>query len=94
MQVSGIGKVSEQLLFSLGIKTCGDLITHRAKVVLLFSNVSSLFFLKAGLGCSSNHVCQDGVRKSISTERYALSSETRERGVVPHDWIYNTTRYW
>ena len=44
MQVSGIGKVSEQLLFSLGIKTCGDLITHRAKVVLLFSNVSSLFF--------------------------------------------------
>ena len=67
--MSGIGKVSEQLLSALDIKMCGDLIEQRAIIVLLFSSVSSSFFLRAGLGCSSSRVCQEGERKSISTER-------------------------
>nr|CAB3265009.1 DNA polymerase kappa-like [Phallusia mammillata] len=68
-KVSGIGKVSEQLLAALDVKTCGDLYERRADLFLLFSNISCNFFFRTALGCSSSRLEGDSERKSISTER-------------------------
>ncbi|CAK8690602.1 unnamed protein product [Clavelina lepadiformis] len=68
-KVNGIGKVSEQLLSSLDIKYCKDLLKNRSSLMLLFSPVSCSFFLRTALGCSSNRLEAESERKSISTER-------------------------
>ncbi|XP_033634721.1 DNA polymerase kappa-like isoform X2 [Asterias rubens] len=68
-KVSGIGKVTEKLLSSLGIHTCTDLFQQRALLQLLFSPTSSQHFLGISLGLGSTRVERDGERKSMSTER-------------------------
>ncbi|XP_078483158.1 DNA polymerase kappa-like isoform X1 [Ciona intestinalis] len=68
-KVNGIGKVTEQLFSSLGVKKCGDIYEMRAELMLLFSATSCSFFFRMCLGCSSNILEPDGERKSISTER-------------------------
>nr|XP_054756288.1 DNA polymerase kappa-like [Lytechinus pictus] len=68
-KISGIGKVTERMLSALGIQTCTDLYQQRAHCYLLFSQISSSYFLRISVGIGSTHVERDGERKSMSTER-------------------------
>ncbi|GFO46306.1 DNA polymerase kappa-like [Plakobranchus ocellatus] len=68
-KISGIGKVTEKLLGSLGVVACKDLYTHRAMLYHLFSPISFHHFMRISAGVSSTSVERDGERKSISTER-------------------------
>ena len=59
--------MAEQLLGGLGVTTCGDLLTHRAELRLLFSEQTTEFYLAAGLGLGSNRLepPEQRERKSI-----------------------------
>lgn len=72
-KVSGIGNVTEQLLNSLNIFTCGDLWVHRGLINLLFKPATVSFLLAVSLGIGSSWFSvSDSVeqnQKSISSER-------------------------
>ncbi|EKM80636.1 hypothetical protein AGABI1DRAFT_55621 [Agaricus bisporus var. burnettii JB137-S8] len=70
-KVFGIGRVNERLLESIGIKTCGDIFTHRATIALMDKQFGLHYLLKTYLGISSNEVRppQREERKSIGSER-------------------------
>ena len=69
-KVSGIGKVTEQILKQvLGVKTCSQLFDKRAEVVALFSKTASEFLLRVCIGVGSSQVGGEWNRKSISVER-------------------------
>ncbi|KAL0956325.1 hypothetical protein HGRIS_002477 [Hohenbuehelia grisea] len=70
-KIPGIGRVNERLLDSVGIKTCGDVYTHRATISLLDKQLGLRFLLRTYLGISSNVVrpYQREERKSIGAER-------------------------
>eukprot|EP00798_Chlamydomonas_sp_ICE-L_P013199 gene13199-19034_t len=80
-KVPGVGRVSEQLLEGvLGIKACGDIMTHKGLVAALFTPVTVDNFIAAALGLGQTAHSQppaaDGIsRKGISFERtfHALS---------------------
>ncbi|PCH43374.1 IMS-domain-containing protein [Wolfiporia cocos MD-104 SS10] len=70
-KVPGVGRVNERLLDSIGIKTCGDIYTHRGILALMDKQFGLHFLLQAFLGIASN-VVQPGQReerKSIGAER-------------------------
>ncbi|KAI0949222.1 hypothetical protein AcW1_008900 [Taiwanofungus camphoratus] len=70
-KVPGVGRVNERLLDSIGIKTCGDIYTHRAILSLMDKHFGLHFLLQAYLGIASN-IVQPGQReerKSIGAER-------------------------
>lgn len=79
-KVSGIGNVTEQLLNSLNIFTCGDLWIHRGIINLLFkpATVSFLLAVSLGIGSSWFNVTDsvDQNQKSISSERTFSGSNT------------------
>ncbi|EDV26438.1 uncharacterized protein TRIADDRAFT_22932 [Trichoplax adhaerens] len=69
-KISGIGKVSERLLNEIEISNCKELYDKRDLIYLLFSNVSTKFFLAVAMGIGSNEVSSKNYqRKSISCER-------------------------
>ncbi|KAJ7783089.1 IMS-domain-containing protein [Mycena metata] len=70
-RVPGIGRVSERLLESIGIKTCGDIYTYRATISLMDKQFGLLHLLRTHLGIASNSVQppQREERKSIGAER-------------------------
>ncbi|KAI1729307.1 impB/mucB/samB family domain-containing protein [Ditylenchus destructor] len=71
-KVSGIGAVTEALLKHLGIENCGDLFTKRGILKLLFSEISSTWFLYVALGASNSSWSdgeEDNNPKSASVER-------------------------
>ncbi|KAJ7647371.1 hypothetical protein FB45DRAFT_822203 [Roridomyces roridus] len=70
-RVPGIGRVSERLLESIGIKTCGDVRTHRATLSLMDKQFGLVHLLRTHLGIASNSVepPQREERKSIGAER-------------------------
>ncbi|KAJ7132790.1 IMS-domain-containing protein [Mycena crocata] len=70
-RVPGIGRVSERLLESIGIKTCGDIYTHRATLSLMDKQFGLMHLLRTHLGIASNSVQppQREERKSIGAER-------------------------
>lgn len=68
-KVSGIGKVCEKMLNSLGISSCSHLSQQMALLSLLFSETSWHHFLKVSLGLSATHIPRHEERKSMSTER-------------------------
>ncbi|KAJ7497255.1 DNA/RNA polymerase [Mycena latifolia] len=70
-RVPGIGRVSERLLESIGIKTCGDIFTHRATLSLMDKQFGLMHLLRTHLGIASNSVepPQREERKSIGAER-------------------------
>lgn len=70
-KIPGIGRVNERLLESIGIKTCGDIYTHRATVYLMDKYFGLQFLLRTHLGIASNNVTpvQREERKSIGAER-------------------------
>lgn len=68
-KVSGIGKVSEKLLGSLGITSCAHLGQQMALLSLLFSETACHHFMTISLGLGATRMERDGERKSKSTER-------------------------
>ncbi|KAL6310385.1 DNA/RNA polymerase [Sparassis latifolia] len=80
-KVPGVGRVNERLLDSIGIKTCGDIYTHRAVLSLMDKQFGLQFLLQTYLGIASNAVTpgQRQERKSIGAERTftALSDRTK-----------------
>ena len=67
-KISGIGRVSEQMLKALGIETCEDLYTKRDLLYLLHSPVSFRFLTEVSLGLGNTSIATDSKRKSIGTE--------------------------
>jgi len=67
-KVSGIGRVSEQILNELGIATCGHLLEKKELLYLLFSEISFQHFMRISLGISSTFLDNDSERKSMSAE--------------------------
>lgn len=67
-KISGIGRVSEQMLKALGIETCEDLYTKRDLIYLLHSPVSFRFLIEVSLGLGNTSIVTDSKRKSIGTE--------------------------
>lgn len=73
-KVSGIGRVSEQMLKAIGIEMCSDLIEKRGIIGGLFSKSSSESFLEIGLGIGRTQKHEplspgDIGRKGMSCER-------------------------
>ncbi|KAG8806422.1 hypothetical protein FRC18_006100, partial [Serendipita sp. 400] len=70
-RVPGIGRVSERLLDSIGIRTCGDIYTHRATLALLDKHFHLHEKLEIFLGLGSNVVkpWPRESRKSVGAER-------------------------
>ncbi|XP_078349395.1 LOW QUALITY PROTEIN: DNA polymerase kappa-like [Oculina patagonica] len=67
-KISGIGRVSEQMLKALGIETCEDLYTKRDLLYLLHSPISFKFLIQVSLGLGNAFIAADSKRKSIGTE--------------------------
>lgn len=67
-KISGIGRVSEQMLKALGIETCEDLYTKRDLLYLLHSPISFRFLIEVSLGLGNTSIGTDSKRKSIGTE--------------------------
>ena len=69
-KIGGIGNVTEQLLQAIGVHTCQDILEHKGKIYLLFSELSAVSFFRIalGLGCTSVSEMSNRERKSISTE--------------------------
>ena len=67
-KISGIGRVSEQMLKALGIETCEDLYTKRDLLYLLHSPISFRFLIQVSLGLGNTSIATDSKRKSIGTE--------------------------
>ncbi|KAI0315702.1 hypothetical protein OF83DRAFT_1061610, partial [Amylostereum chailletii] len=70
-KIPGVGRVNERLLDSIGIKTCGDIYTHRGILSLMDKQLGLKFMLRTHLGIASN-VVQPWVRE----ERKIISSRT------------------
>ncbi|KAJ7462246.1 IMS-domain-containing protein [Mycena galericulata] len=70
-RVPGIGRVSERLLESVGVQTCGDIFTRRATLSLMDKQFGLMHLLRTYLGIASNSVQppQREERKSIGAER-------------------------
>lgn len=74
-KVGGIGAVTEQMLLSLDITTCGDVWNRRGLINLLFKPSTTSFLLKVATGNGQGFMSRDeeengnGDRKSISCER-------------------------
>ena len=70
-KIQGVGRVNERLLDAIGIKTCGDIFTHRVTLSLMDKQFGLHFLLRTHLGIASN-VVQPGrreERKSVGVER-------------------------
>ncbi|KAL3676154.1 hypothetical protein R1sor_026102 [Riccia sorocarpa] len=69
-KVPGIGKVTERILREvLDINVCADLLTKRAHISALFSQISTEFFLSVALGIGATEAPQHEQRKSLGHER-------------------------
>ncbi|EMD37296.1 hypothetical protein CERSUDRAFT_113946 [Gelatoporia subvermispora B] len=79
-KVPGVGRVNERLLESIGIKTCGDIYTHRGVLSLMDKQFGLHFLLQTYLGIASNVVqpWQREERKSIGAERTFSTLWTQE----------------
>ncbi|KAJ7072363.1 hypothetical protein C8F01DRAFT_1103720 [Mycena amicta] len=80
-KIPGIGRVSERLLESIGIKTCGDIYTHRATLSLMDKQFGLVYLLQKHLGIASNCVepPQRDERKSIGAERTFAPLSDKEK---------------
>ena len=69
-KVGGIGNVTEQLLKSIGVEKCSDILDHKGLIFHLFSELSAEHFFGIALGMGSTNVADmaNRERKSMSTE--------------------------
>ncbi|KAI7896710.1 uncharacterized protein EV154DRAFT_434804 [Mucor mucedo] len=68
-QIPGVGRVTERVLESLGVNTCGDIFARRAVLYKLLSPISFQFMLRNYLGLGSTSFSAEVERKSMSVER-------------------------
>ncbi|KAI9597830.1 hypothetical protein BDF19DRAFT_411760 [Syncephalis fuscata] len=68
-KLNGIGRVTEQLLSALDVKTGGDMYKQRVVLKLLLSSKSFEFISRAALGLGTTDLSIQYDRKSISVER-------------------------
>ncbi|KAL0577017.1 hypothetical protein V5O48_004951 [Marasmius crinis-equi] len=70
-RIPGIGRVSERLLESIGVQTCGDIYRQRGAISLLDNHFGLRHLLQTYLGIASNVVKPHSrdERKSIGAER-------------------------
>ncbi|KAH8107995.1 IMS-domain-containing protein [Cristinia sonorae] len=80
-KVPGVGRVNERLLESIGIKSCGDIYTHRGVLSLMDKQFGLHFLLQTYLGIASNVVQpgQRAERKSIGAERTFNALDSKEK---------------
>ncbi|KAI5890539.1 DNA/RNA polymerase [Schizophyllum commune H4-8] len=83
-KIPGVGRVNERLLESIGIKTCGDIYTHRATVYLMDKHFGMRFLLQTYLGIASNTVRppERQERKSIGAERRVTFNPISEKDKI------------
>ncbi|KAK0724733.1 hypothetical protein B0H67DRAFT_568593 [Lasiosphaeris hirsuta] len=69
-QVNGIGRVLERELAAVGIKTCGDIHSHREYLGHLFGDKTYEFLIRCYLGLGRTNVqpAEEYERKSVGTE--------------------------
>ncbi|KAI1761152.1 hypothetical protein GGR53DRAFT_522566 [Hypoxylon sp. FL1150] len=69
-KVNGIGRVLERELQEIGIKTCGDIYTHRQFLRQLFGDKTYEFLIMCHLGLGRTEVqpAEEYERKSVGTE--------------------------
>ena len=79
-KVGGIGNVQEQLLKGIGVQTCRDLFEKRAEIRLLFSELSSEFYLEVSQGIGSSRIEPPEEREwnTISTETMLTNLEEND----------------
>ncbi|GLB37670.1 putative impB/mucB/samB family protein [Lyophyllum shimeji] len=80
-KVPGVGRVNERLLESIGIKTCGDIFTHRATIYLMEKQFGRQYLFRTYLGITSNVVqpISRDERKSIGAERTFSALSDKEK---------------
>lgn len=94
-KVNGIGNITQQLLNSLSIFTCGDLWNHRGVINLLFKPATVSFLLGVSLGIGSSwFLASDTVesQKSISSERTFSSSNSNIEPKLCHSLCLDLER--
>ncbi len=69
-KVNGIGRVFERELDAIGVKTCGDIYSHRAYLSKLFGEKGFQFLMQCHLGLGRTKVqpAEEYERKSVGTE--------------------------
>ena len=69
-KVNGIGRVFERELDAIGVKTCGDIYSHRAMLSKLFGEKAFHFLMQCYLGLGRTRIqpAQEYERKSVGTE--------------------------
>jgi len=80
-KITGVGRVNERLLESIGVKTCGDIYKCRGVLALLDKQFGLHSLLRVFLGIASN-VVQPWVReekKSIGSERTFRAISEKEK---------------
>uniref|UniRef100_A0A8C5FT73 DNA polymerase kappa n=1 Tax=Gadus morhua TaxID=8049 RepID=A0A8C5FT73_GADMO len=77
-KVSGIGKVSEKMLSSLGITTCAHLGQQMALLSLMFSETAWHHFMRISLGLGSTHMERTFREMSVAEEQLSLCRELCE----------------
>ncbi|OCL10143.1 putative DNA damage inducible protein [Glonium stellatum] len=87
-KVNGIGRVFERELDAIGIKTCGDIYTHRGYLSKLFGEKAFQFLMQCylGLGRTKIQPAEEYERKSVGTESTfrELSGKTELREKLRH----------
>lgn len=87
-KVNGVGRVFERELDAIGIKTCGDIYTHRAYLSKLFGEKAFQFLMQCylGLGRTKIQPAEEYERKSVGTESTfrELSGKTELREKLRH----------
>ncbi|KAJ3365646.1 hypothetical protein GGF32_008779 [Allomyces javanicus] len=68
-RISGVGRVTEHLLKTLGVETCADFVREAAILSLVLSEKAFGFLLQSSLGLGNSFWSSSGPQKSISTER-------------------------
>ncbi|KAJ3375328.1 hypothetical protein GGF31_004446 [Allomyces arbusculus] len=68
-RISGVGRVTEHLLKTLGVETCADFVREAAILSLVLSEKAFGFLLRSALGHGNSFWSSTGPQKSISTER-------------------------
>lgn len=68
-QIPGVGRVTERVLESLGVRTCGDIYPKRAILYKLLSPINFQFLLKCYMGLGTTMFNTESERKSVGVER-------------------------
>jgi len=79
-KVNGVGRVFERELDAIGIKTVGDIYTHRSILVRLFGEKAFHFLIRTYLGLGRTNISppDESNRKSVGTERTFAEIQGRE----------------